>query len=179
MLAHLCFEQRLIELTHEPSLPDIGGRAFFVTDPNPPVRFSDVYQLLQNLSVTKIRFSIIPPIALFPFSHLVEWYDLLTFYVPSLPKLQYPLVFLQPALFGVGSVHTVIDDRFARAKPADGGLGYHPPVDTMRGLCFQVSEWNKNVEREKGKVNGKIELNGKATVQEVLDKATAPVQRKA
>lgn len=179
MLAHLCYERRLLDLAANPSLPDIGGKAYFVTDPNPPVRFRDVYLLLETLSVTKTKFNLIAPILLSPISHFVEWYDILTYYISALPKLQFPLTFMQPALFGVSSVHTIIDDSHAKAKPEDGGLGYNAPVDTMSGLCFQVSEWNRNVEAEKGKVNGKIDLQENEGLEEILQKATAPVLRKA
>lgn len=183
MLAHLCYEACLINLASskpgDKPLPDIGGQSFFVTDPKPTVRFSDVYRPLEVLATTKIKFTRIPPIALFPMAHLLEWYDVLSYYVAALPQLQFPLRLLQPALFFVSNVHTIVDDSRARAKPQDGGIGYNPPIDTLSGLCFQIGEWNKNVEREKGRVNGKIDVTEKLSVDEVLQKATGPVPRKA
>ena len=85
---------------------------------------------------------------------------------------------LQPALFGVGSVHTILDDSRARMRPEDGGLGYNPPFDTLSGFCFQVLQWNSNIEGANGVANGKIDATDTG-VGEVLEKAVVPALRKA
>lgn len=176
--AHLCYERRLLDLespASRPSLPDIGGQSFLITDPNPPIRSADIYTTLQTLALTPVNFQHIPPISTFPLAHVVEWYDVLQFHVPVLPKLPFPLFVLQPALFAVSDVHLVIDDRRAREKPERGGLGYDAPYDSMTLLCFQVLQWNLNVERAREKVNGEVQ----AAPERMLEQVAPAVQLEA
>lgn len=164
MLAHLCYERCLLNLQSGPSssrLPDIGGRTFLATDPNPAIRSGDLYRVLTTMAATPVAFTKVTPIFLFLFSYLVEAYDIVRHYAGVLPALQFPLEQLQPALFGVCDAHTIIDDRLAKEKPENGGLGYAAPIDTLTGLCFQVLQWNLNVARDKNASNGKIELDNK------------------
>ncbi|KAF2103492.1 NAD(P)-binding protein [Rhizodiscina lignyota] len=146
VLAHLLYEKRLIDLEKSSNLPDIGGRAFIVTDPNPAIRFGDIYTLLPLTALSKPKFFRIPPITLFVMSHLVEGYSRLQYYLNWLPEIEQPLCMLTPALFSASCVHTVLDDSAARAAPEAGGLGYRAPVTTAEGLCMQVLEFNKNLE---------------------------------
>ncbi|GES60735.1 NAD(P)-binding protein [Aspergillus terreus] len=146
-LAHLLYEQRLIEHTDHPDKrPNIGGQAFVVSDPNPAVAFSDVYLLLTTLSKTPVSFPRVPAIPFVLLSHLVEWYALFQHtYCPWLPRVQGDLAQMQPALFFIANVHTFADDSRARKSPEQGGLGYAPAITTLGGMCKQLVEWNLDV----------------------------------
>ncbi|KAL3463807.1 hypothetical protein BJX64DRAFT_276229 [Aspergillus heterothallicus] len=150
-IAHLLYEQRLIEHTRIPSsLPNIGGQSFIVTDPNPAISFGDMYLLLSTLATTPIRFPAIPPLPMLMLSHVFEWYILLRhFYLPWLPRPTNEILQLQPALFAVSNPHVVIDDSRARKSPEQGGLGYEPPLTSLEGLCKQLEYWNR-VAAERG-----------------------------
>ncbi|PKY04165.1 putative 3-beta hydroxysteroid dehydrogenase/isomerase family protein [Aspergillus campestris IBT 28561] len=129
-IAHLLYEQRLIEHTANPTaLPNIGGQAFVITDPNPPVNFADVYRLLSTLSKS-------PCYAILQHKYL-PW---------LLPRITGDMAQLQPGLFCISSVHTVGDDSRARKSPAQGGLGYSTPLTTLDGMAKQLEEWNRNLE---------------------------------
>ncbi|KAL3451286.1 hypothetical protein BJX65DRAFT_293803 [Aspergillus insuetus] len=144
-IAHLLYEQRLIEHTANPtSLPNIGGSAYTVTDPNSAITFGDMYLLLSTLATTPIRFPSIPPLPMLMLSHVFEWYILLRhFYLPWLPRPTNEMNQLQPALFAVSNPHVVIDDSRARLVPEQGGLGYEPPLTSLEGLCKQLEHWNR------------------------------------
>ncbi|KAE8388492.1 hypothetical protein BDV23DRAFT_173781 [Aspergillus alliaceus] len=144
-IAHLLYEQRLIEHTNSPdTLPNIGGQAFVVTDPNPPMVSQDVFLLLKTLAKTPIDFPFVPAIPLVLLSYLVEWYSLLQHqYLPWLPKLKGDLAQLQPGLFTIASAHIIGDDSRARKSPEQGGLGYSPPLTTLEGMCKEVKAWNE------------------------------------
>ncbi|KAL4933643.1 putative 3-beta hydroxysteroid dehydrogenase/isomerase family protein [Aspergillus undulatus] len=144
-IAHLCYEQRLIEHTSSPStLPNIGGQSFIVTDPNPAVTFGDIYLALTTLATTPIRFPFLPPLPMFMLSYLVEWYVLLRhFYLPWLPAATGDLNRLQPAVFSISNPHLIIDDSRAREVPEKGGLGYNPPFTSLEGVCKEVAHWNR------------------------------------
>lgn len=174
-IAHLCYEQRLADLQsplRSPSstLPDIGGSAYAVTDPNPPIAFRDIYLLLSTLSKTPAEFPVYPPIIFFILSYCVEWYCLLqhrylsfkqsagesgsyshtsAFWLCGLfgflfsSKVPADLAILHPGLFNLCSVHCIADDSRARKKPEDRGLGYSPPLTTLDGLCKQLVDWNR------------------------------------
>lgn len=153
--AHLLYEQRLLDQT--PSLPNIGGQSFIVTDPNPAISFGDIYLLLPMLAKTPVTFPHISPAPLLLLSYLIEWYVVIQYrYLPSLPKVSGDLVQIQPSLFSVSTVHTIADDTRARKSPQEGGLGYRAPVTTLDGMCRQVYEWNSRVEKgQDAKVEGK------------------------
>ncbi|PYH41511.1 putative 3-beta hydroxysteroid dehydrogenase/isomerase family protein [Aspergillus saccharolyticus JOP 1030-1] len=148
-IAHLLYEQRLLEHTATPtSLPNIGGQAFLITDPNPAITFSDVYLLLTTLANTPVAFPRVPAVPFFLLGYLVEWYALLQHvYLPwLLPPVQGELAQLQPGLFSVSNVHVIADDSRARMRPEDGGLGYKPPMGTLYGMCKQLEDWNRRAE---------------------------------
>jgi hypothetical protein len=65
-LAHLLYEQRLIELSEGGKNPDIGGQAFVVRDPGPPSTYGDLYASLVTLMDEKISIiSVSPTLMLF------------------------------------------------------------------------------------------------------------------
>ncbi|RAH82113.1 NAD(P)-binding protein [Aspergillus japonicus CBS 114.51] len=148
-IAHLLYEQRLLEHTATPAqLPNIGGQAFLVTDPNPAIAFSDLYLLLTTLAKTPVKFPRVPAIPFFLLSYLVEWYALLQhLYLPwLLPPVPSDLAQLQPGLFAISNVHVIADDSRARRSPAQGGLGYAPPIGTLYGMCKQLEDWNRRAD---------------------------------
>ncbi|KAL4949775.1 hypothetical protein BDW69DRAFT_69216 [Aspergillus filifer] len=150
-IAHLAYEQRLIEHTASPdTLPNIGGQSFIVTDPNPAITFSDIYLALTTLATTPIRFPYVPPVPMYILSYLVEWYVLFRhFYAPFLPAVTGDLNRLQPSVFSISNPHLIIDDSRARESAEKGGLGYNPPLTTLNGVCKEVVHWNR-LAAEKG-----------------------------
>ncbi|OJD36784.1 3-beta hydroxysteroid dehydrogenase isomerase [Diplodia corticola] len=131
---------------------DLGGRAFTVTDPNPPIRYADMATLLHALSATPVRFVAVPPAPMLVVAHAVEFYSLLRHryrLAAILPPLAGDLALLQPALFAICCVHLAYDDGEARKSPEDGGLGYRAPWTSMEAMCAQVLAWNED-QGEKG-----------------------------
>ncbi|KAK7518905.1 hypothetical protein IWZ03DRAFT_159551 [Phyllosticta citriasiana] len=149
---------------------DLGGQAFTIVDPTPPIRFYDLHRLHLTLTHSPMRFFHVAPIIPFLLSHLIELYSLFyhlgahplanwlraskaTTALPSrmagdvLAMLFPPLgglpVLLQPALFGISSVHLDYGDELARRPQEEGGLGYEGVWGTMEGMVSQVVEWNE------------------------------------
>ncbi|PYH99281.1 NAD(P)-binding protein [Aspergillus ellipticus CBS 707.79] len=149
-IAHLLYEQRLLEHTASPSRrPNIGGQAFVVTDPNPAISFGDLYLLLGTLSKTPASFPRVPAMPFLLTSYLIEWYALLQrLYLPWLAQLSRDLAQLQPALFAISNVHVIVDDSRARKAPEHGGLGYAAPFTTMYGMCKELQDWNRRADRK-------------------------------
>jgi nucleoside-diphosphate-sugar epimerase len=148
-IAHLLYEQRLLEQNQPGStLPNIGGQAFVVTDPNPPISFSDIYTLLSTLSKTPVSFPTLQPAPLLVFSYFVELYCVIQHkYLPwLLPRLTGDLAQMQPSLFAISGLFCFADDSRARKPPERGGLGYEPPITTLEGMCKQLVDWNAKAE---------------------------------
>jgi len=157
-IAHLLYEQRLLEQSQPGStLPNIGGQAFVVTDPNPAISFNDVYTLLSTLSKTPVSFPTMQPALLLVFSHLVELYCVIQHKYLSwlLPRLTGDLAQMQPSLFAISDVFCFADDSRARKAPEQGGLGYKPPITTLEGMCKQLVDWNAKAEAKLVGVSGK------------------------
>lgn len=76
-LAHLLYEQRILDFErHGPAVAiDIGGQAFNITDPNPPVTFGDVYTVLTTLTA-ETKFIDLPPVLMLIVAYLMEKYYL-------------------------------------------------------------------------------------------------------
>ncbi|KAF2140991.1 uncharacterized protein K452DRAFT_229368 [Aplosporella prunicola CBS 121167] len=155
-LGHHCFEQRLLDLSSPApttsQLPDIGGRAFTVTDPNPPIRFADIYTAETVLSGTPTTFTLLPPLPFFLLAHALAAYAHIHLALqrllsrldrPARPALSGDIAVLQPALWDISGTHLVFDDAAARRTPAEGGLGYRAPFRTIEGVCAQIVEWNR------------------------------------
>jgi hypothetical protein len=146
-IAHLLYEQRLIEHSSSPTtLPNIGGQAFAITDPNAPITFSDIYLLLTTLAKTPVKFPRAPVVPFILVSYLVEWYAVLQHrYLPwLLPRVKGDLAQLQPGLFAISNAHIIADDSRARKSPEQGGLGYSAPISTLEGVCKEVRAWNES-----------------------------------
>ncbi|KAJ5760578.1 hypothetical protein N7520_007734 [Penicillium odoratum] len=158
-IAHLLYEQRIIEQGKPGStVPDIGGQAFVVTDPNPAISFGDLYTLLGTLAQTPIAFPTVQPIYLFLLAYVIEAYSFVQFKYLSwiLPKITGDLAQIQPSLFAISDVFTIADDSRARMSPEEGGLGYNPPLTTMEGMCKEVLHWNKNAFADGAAVDEKV-----------------------
>ncbi|KAJ5157415.1 uncharacterized protein N7482_008515 [Penicillium canariense] len=144
-LAHLLYEQRLLEQSQPSSnLPNTGGQAFVVTDPNPAISFGDIYTLLDTLAKTPVSFPTLQPAPLLLLAYLVEAYVYVQHALLPwlLPRLTGDVVQIQPSLFAISDVFCVADDSRARRAPEEGGLGYRPEITTLQGMCKQLVDWN-------------------------------------
>ncbi|KAJ7432891.1 3-beta hydroxysteroid dehydrogenase/isomerase family-domain-containing protein [Mycena galericulata] len=135
-VAHLLYEQRLVELSSGGKNPDIGGQAFVVTDPGPPSTYSDLHLVLSTLTDTE--FPKLSATLLLLFAHAVEWYHLAQSSLGVLPALGGDVVKVQPAMFNLVNAHLILDDSRARLPPEKGGLGYIGAWTTVEGLYKTV-----------------------------------------
>jgi len=152
-LAHLCYEQRLVELGDGGRNPDIGGRPFVVTDAGPPVSFGDSYRIVEVLAEGNVKFQIVSPSWMLLLAHVIQAYHLVTHFLSQspnallraagafLPKLSSLMVNLQPCIWNLTSVHLVADSSNARARPEAGGLGYEPLWTSLEGMCQVVLDY--------------------------------------
>ncbi|KAI8986719.1 NAD-P-binding protein [Trametes punicea] len=153
-LAHLCYEQRLIELERDGAAadrPDIGGQAFCVADAGPPTTFGEIYCAVTQLSKGKCTFQHLSPTAMLALATLVEAYYLgrhallrapapLSALAKFIPPVVGEIVYLQPSMWALTQIHLIFDDSRARAPPEKGGLGYNGRVTTIQGVCKAVFE---------------------------------------
>ncbi|KAJ7757009.1 3-beta hydroxysteroid dehydrogenase/isomerase family-domain-containing protein [Mycena metata] len=152
-VAHLLYEQRLIEVSNGNRSPDIGGQAFVIRDPGPPPTYGDVYSVLSTLTAGETTFPFLSPTLMILISHLIEWYYVsralllaagypLAHKIPALPS---DIMNLQPSLFNLVNVHLIFDDSRARLPPEKGGLGYKGAWTTLEGLHKTVTEHKSGV----------------------------------
>jgi hypothetical protein len=153
-LAHMCYEERLIELSRGSANPDISGQAFNVADPGGPVTFGDVYKVLETLD-DETSFPILSPTAMLLVAQILEFIYLSRYFLSMsssrllraiswlFPNITGDIVNLQPSLFNLTQLHLIFDDSRARLSPAEGGLGYHGAFTTLEGLCKTVEEHQK------------------------------------
>lgn len=152
-LAHLCYEQRLVELASGTRNPDIGGRSFIVTDAGPPIAYGDCYRVGEVLAEENVKFQVLSSTLMLIFAHVVQAYYLTTYFLSQspniflrtastlLPKLPSLIVTLQPSLWNLTNVHLIFDSSNARARPEAGGLGYEPLWTSLEGLCQLVLDY--------------------------------------
>lgn len=117
--AHLCYEQRLIDLTAGTLNPDIGGQSFIVTDPGPPVTYGDVFLVLKTLCPETV-FPLLSATGMLLMAHVVEVFYLLRELLvqsPSgimkaigllIPRIKGELVNLQPSVWSLVMVSIMI-----------------------------------------------------------------------
>ena len=153
-VAHLLYEQRLIELlTPESKYPDIGGQAFCISDPGPTITNGDAYTVLETLSERECHFPSMSPTAMLLLAHAIELYYRIQQSLSAagwnwlLPKVGGDLINLQPSLFSLVCVHLVFDDSRARLSPEKGGLGYVGAWTTTEGLHKTFQEYKKDLGR--------------------------------
>ncbi|KAJ7779567.1 hypothetical protein B0H14DRAFT_2961945 [Mycena olivaceomarginata] len=147
-VAHLLYEQRLIEHSNGSENPDIGGQAFVIADPGPPPSYGDVYLVLSTLSEGETIFPFLSPTLMLFISYLIGYYYLSRSWLVAagyhlaqkLPALTSDIVNLQPSLFNLVNVHLIFDDSRARLPPEKGGLGYKGAWTTFEGLHKTVDE---------------------------------------
>ena len=191
-LGHLWFEDALIKEAdsaerkdedrsrkggQETAKDSVSGKAYAITDPNPPVTYGHLYRLFTLLShhTTPCRFPVVSPIPILLIAYIVEAYSLLLkrwggMLGRLLPTPKGDLAVLQPALFNMSTAHFIYDggDEMARRD-----LGYKGVVGTLSGLCESVVEWNEGMEEKigqitkEGKGKGKIEDRSEARDKEM------------
>lgn len=147
-VSHLQFESVLDQQDSHKSSQ--AGRPFCITDPNPPIYYSDLYALISKLAVTPFRLVSIPPVPLVLLSYLIESYTLLPHRLPSslarlVPPLSGDVKHLQPGLFSI-CTHLVADNADAGRPVGEGGLGYRGVLTTLEGMCQELVEWNQEQE---------------------------------
>jgi nucleoside-diphosphate-sugar epimerase len=149
-VAHLLYEQRLIELSMpENKYPDIGGQAFCITDPGPTPTYGDLFTVVETLSEGECRFPSLSPTTMLLVAHVIEFYYRIQQSLSTtgwnwlLPKIKGDLIILQPSLFSLLCVHLIFDDSRARLSPEKGGLGYVGAWTTSEGL-YKTFQEHKN-----------------------------------
>lgn len=192
-LAHLCYEQRLIELEKGVGNPDIAGEAFNVTDAGPPCTFGDNYVALSTLD-DKCKFPRYSMTFMLLIAHIVEAiYTTRILLLSSnlsicrvlgrmIPAITGDLANLQPSMFALTSIHLVFDDSRARLPPSEGGLGYRGPYTTLQGVCKTVDAHLKaDGDGEERSRSGGISFNLKTSrsMEKVHSKRREPLQMDA
>lgn len=132
-IAHLNAEEAL--LSHP---AQVGGNAYYITDPNPAITYGDMYRVLSLLSGGRAKFPTMPVAPLMLVAHVIELLHVARARFPWLPipRIRGDAVMLQPPTFSLTSVHLIFDDSRARKAPRDGGIGYRAPFTTLQGLAW-------------------------------------------
>ncbi|KAL9090711.1 MAG: hypothetical protein Q9165_005199 [Trypethelium subeluteriae] len=145
-LSHLLYEAALASppppspTSHPPS-----GRAFAITDPNPPPTFNSLYHLLEVLRGCQTTH--LPPVLMLLLAHAIEAYILTLHAVPSLTQvlgLREPtglIALVQPATMNSSCIHQFASGAQAEQPVEQGGLGYRGVCTTLEGMCMQVREF--------------------------------------
>ena len=144
-IAHLDFEAILA--CPESTTGSQAGRTFVITDPNPPIRYRDLYFLVQTLAATPFRTLSLQPIVMVLLSYPIEWYCLALARHPFLgrylPELTGEAKHLKPAIFSI-CTHLVASNAVASQPVSSGGLGYTGALTTLEGMTQEVVEWNRD-----------------------------------
>ncbi len=123
-----------------------AGRPFVVTDPGPPITYSDVYTAIEALTITPFRLVILQPVVLVLLSHAVEWYTDLLIKWPVLRRILPPVTgdvkHLQPGIFSI-CTHLLATNKVIGQPVSSGGLGYTGVVTTMEAMAQEIAEWNQ------------------------------------
>ncbi|KAI0095429.1 NAD(P)-binding protein [Hypoxylon sp. NC0597] len=123
-----------------------AGRPFVVTDPNPPITYSDLYTAIRTLSVHPFQTIKVPPVVMLLLAHAVEMYGDLPYKYPLLrkvlPELKGDIRHLKPGIFSI-CTHLVAFNDEAGKPVSQGGLGYTGVLTTLEGVTLEILEWNK------------------------------------
>lgn len=143
-IGHLAMEKALLE-----KKPGVAGSGYCLTDPNPPIRYGDLYLALSTLAhpSTPVNFPTVPFILMYLLSLLVEQYKILRLdFFPSLPPLTGDFAYLLPGVFKVCTTHMVFPGTKAEKE-----LGYRGAYTTLDGVCEVMVEWNQKAEAKANK----------------------------
>ncbi|KAL2024230.1 hypothetical protein VTK56DRAFT_9386 [Thermocarpiscus australiensis] len=144
-IAHLDFEA-ILSSPESASSPQ-AGRPFVITDPNPPILYSDLYFLIKTLAITPFRVAPLQPIVMVLLSYPIEWYTLARVKYPLLrsllPELTGEIKHLKPGIFSI-CTHLVASNIVASQPVSAGGLGYRGVLTTLEGMTQEVAEWNRD-----------------------------------
>ncbi|KAF3760033.1 NAD(P)-binding protein [Cryphonectria parasitica EP155] len=172
-VAHLQFEAILAEPGS--SVSPQAGRPFCVTDPNPPIYYGDLHNVIATLSCTPFRLLEVPPAPMLLLAYAVEFYNLLPARLPwlrrILPALPGAVVYLEPGLFSI-CTH-LVGNMDAACRPVDqGGLGYRGVLTTLDGMCQELLDWNHEQGQHAEEVaklgvgsKGKVGMNSKVVAK--------------
>ena len=141
-IGHLAFEDALLK---SDGAEKVGGKAYCVTDPNPPIVYGELYRALTTLAhpSTTPAFPNVPHILMLLLSYILETYRIVrAAYFGFLPPLSGDIAMLQPATFNMCTLHIVYSDERAREE-----IGYRAPITTLEGFARAVKAWNDGVER--------------------------------
>ncbi|KAI1759157.1 NAD(P)-binding protein [Hypoxylon sp. FL1150] len=123
-----------------------GGRPFVVTDPNPAITYTDLYTVIETLSVHPFRAIKVAPVIILLLAHAVEIYSELPYKYPFLrrflPDLKGDIRHLKPGIFSICTHLVASNEEVSRSVP-HGGLGYTGVLTTLEGMVLEVLEWNK------------------------------------
>ncbi|KAI8962380.1 NAD(P)-binding protein [Daldinia sp. FL1419] len=143
-IAHLQHEAALVRPWKESTKQ--AGRPFVVTDPNPPITYSDLYNAIGTLSVHPFQTIKVPPVIMLLLSHAVEIYAELPHKYPllrrMLPQLKGDIRHVKPGIFSI-CTHLIASDDEIRKPVSQGGLGYTGVITTLEGMTSEVLEWNR------------------------------------
>ena len=145
-IGHLAYEDAIIEKKHS------GGKGYCVTDPNPPITYESLYRCLTLLAhpQTPVSFPHVPHMAMLLPSYVMEAYILVRHrYMRFLPSPTRDLLYLQPAIFNLCTLHIVYTDTAAQEE-----IGYRAPIKTLEGFALAMVDWNTKVE-EKAKAKAR------------------------
>lgn len=160
-VGHLAYEDALVNRKNS------GGKAYCVTDPNPPLRYGQLYTVLKSLAhpLTPMNFPYVPHIIMLLAAYVVEAYVVFRLkYMPSLPPVEGDLSSLQPAMFQLCTLHIIYTDTAAQKE-----IGYRAPIQTLEGFTAAILDWNRKVEEkaqakiDKGK-GGEVHVQNGSTV---------------
>ena len=155
-IAHLAYEKALLDGK------DVGGKTYYVTDPNPPMYYGDLYTMLSTMAHkdTPCAFPKIPALPMLLIGYVIEtWMLMRARYLNFLPPITGDIAMITPAMFNMSTVHIVYDNTSAREE-----IGYNPPIETMEGLCLQMLEWNAKVEKGIIEKGGLVHRSGSAGI---------------
>ena len=131
-----------------------------------PIAFGDFYRIVEILGEGNIKFQFLSPSWVLLLAHVVQAYYLATHFLSQSPnallrtagafppKLSPLMATLHPSLWNVTSVHIIVDDPNARARPEAGGLGYEPLWTSLEGMCQTVLEYQSKRVVDKGRFSG-------------------------
>ena len=145
-IAHLQQEAVLLSQSKVKNIPQ-AGHPFVVTDSNPAIAYADIYLAVSTLNTYPFRVQIVSPVLILCISHLIEWYNLLPYWMPSigkrLPQITGDARQLQPALFTI-CTHLIASNAEIGKSIANGGLGYEGVITTLEGIALELLEWNRD-----------------------------------